>query len=439
MEPGLYLTFFTSGEAFEKELPPVGPLDNLVVRDGALLADRKAVHQTDDFEGGSRWIEAELELQRALGNEQGGTRRPDLRVGAPEGVYLRFASFGDVAEHEPVPELGPYAVVVVTRDAVEADGDVLATRTGTKHKLWELTSSGGTALVGILRPDIAFRTRSTVYHPRIHQARPRAPAPPPKKPPAPAPVLRAPPTPRAAASPPPTPIAPKPEPAAPTAPPSPASASQRPEPAAPRAAPDAAEMTLRTRIGWEQRLRAGEAGAAESPQQLDFGSAAWRLRFAIIGALVVLVAAFSVPTIRGLLSPGTTTTVGEVGIGKEVAGPRWSYSVTSVRRMTAAGTARPRGTYLVVQLVAVNRGQEGAQIAPGDFSLIDSDGNAYAPLPASSNVYHSTENPSSPFVWTVSYPVGRSAATPLIFDVSVSTAGSRLVILEVPATRIRLD
>ena len=142
MEPGLYVTFFSAGEPFAEELPPVGPLEHLVVRDRSIVADRKDVHQSDHFGSGGRWLEAELELQRAIGRERGGARRPDLRIGAPQGVYLRFVSFDEAAEPDPVPELGPYAVIVVGRRGVEADGKLLATRSGPKQTLWELTPTG---------------------------------------------------------------------------------------------------------------------------------------------------------------------------------------------------------------------------------------------------------------------------------------------------------
>ena len=176
MEPGLYVTFFTEGESSDSELPPIGPLEHLVVRDGSLVADRKDAARTDVFDGGGRWIEAEYEFQRATGKEPGGARRSDLRIVAPQGVYLRFVSFGSAAEHDPVPELGPYAVVVVGKRTVEADGDRLASRMGSKQNLWELTAVGGSALLGVIRPDIAFRTRSSVYHPELKSFRPVQPA-----------------------------------------------------------------------------------------------------------------------------------------------------------------------------------------------------------------------------------------------------------------------
>ena len=61
MEPGLYVTFFTQGSSFENDLPPVGPLEHLVIVDRRIVADRKSVHHTDGLGGGNRWIQAELE------------------------------------------------------------------------------------------------------------------------------------------------------------------------------------------------------------------------------------------------------------------------------------------------------------------------------------------------------------------------------------------
>lgn len=432
MEPGLYLTFYNDGESYTDELPPVGPLDQIVVRDGSLLADRKDVQQGDHFGAGSKWLEAELELQRALGAETGGRRRSSLRVGAPEGVYMRFVSFGDAAEHDPIPELGPFAIVSVGRGEIEADGDVVARRTGSKHNLWELTGVGAPALAGVIRPDVAFRTRSTVYHQLVKPFRPApiarptaavAVAPAPGRP-APAPAPRPVPPPRQEAAP---PRVAQPKPAPPPAPP-PAPA-RRPEPAE-------SLVTLRTRIG-DERGRSVEVATQGS--RLDLGSAAWRLRYAIIGTLVALLVVFSIPTIRDLVSPGSDGSFNVVGIAKNVDAQRWSYSVTNVKRLPTIGLATARGMYLIVQLAATNRGQAGAEVSPDDFTVVDADGNTYFALPSSSNVYSSSTNTTSSYTWQRTYPVGRAVGTPLVFDVSPTARGMMLVIAGVPGTRIRLE
>ncbi|MEK6207285.1 MAG: hypothetical protein AABM32_06545 [Chloroflexota bacterium] len=399
MEPGLYLTFFNEGEPFDAELPPVGPLDRVVVRERSLVADRKDGQEADHFGGGGRWIEAESELRRATGKEPGGAKRSDLRIAAPEGVYLRFVSFGVAAEQDTVPELGPYAVVVVGKRGVEADGDSLATRRGSNGNLWELTGVGGSAFVGLSRPDIAFRTRSTVYHPETKLVRA---APPPVQAP-----------PRPVAAPPRVAAAPRP--------------------------PEEALLTLRDRIGSEPSTsRSGYTTMRPEAEQREWGGAAWRLRFGIIGALVVLIAVFSVPSIRSALSGGGSTQA-TVGVGTAVTSPDWSYNVGSVRRMTKIGAAQPRGTFLVVQVGVTNRGRAGAQLVPGSFTLATGTGEQYAASATNSGVYSGQSNTDSAYIWPAEFPVGRQVVIPLIFDVNPSVSGTELVIFDLPTTRVRLE
>ncbi len=400
MEPGLYLTFFTEGEPFDRELPPVGPLEHVVVRDRSLMADRKDGQDADHFGGGLRWIEAEQELRRATGQDPGGPKRPDLRIAAPEGVYLRFVSFGEADEHDPIPELGPYAVVVVGRRGVEADGDPLATQAGSSQNLWKLTGLGGSAFVGVIRPDIAFRTRSTAYHPEITPFRRGAPA-------------------VTAASP------PAAQPAAPAAP----VPSRAPRP------PEDPGQSLRDRIGSE---RPTYIGAAEDLDSREWGGAAWQLRYFIIGALVVLLAVTSVPSIRSLLNGGGPTGT-TVAVGTAVASSAWTYKVGSVRRLARIGASQARGTYVVVQVAATNRGSAGAQLQSSNFSLAVASGEQYTAQPTTSGVYSGTDNPSSTYAWPAEFPVGRAVVVPLVFEANPSVTGMQLVMADVPEIRVRLE
>jgi hypothetical protein len=403
VEPGLYLTFFNEGEPFDAELPPVGPLEHVVVRDRSLMADRKDGQEADLFGGGRRWIEAEHELRRATGQEPGGAKRSDLRISAPEGVYLRFVSFGEAAAPDPFPELGPYAVVVVGRRGVEADGDSLATRSGFNGHRWELTGVGGSAFVGVIRPDIAFRTRSTVYHPEINQFR-----------------ARAQPVPAAAPS----------RTVAPPAPP-PSAAARRP--------PEEPVLSLRGRISSEpSTARTRYATMSPDADQREWGGAAWRLRYLIIGALVVLITVFSVPSIRSAISGGAPTEA-TVGVGTAVSSPEWIYNVGSVRRMTRIGASQPRGTYLVVQVGTTNRGRAGAQLVPSNFTLAAAGGERYVASGTSSGVYSGDSNPDSSYIWPADFPVGRQVVVPLIFDVNPSVSGTELLIFDLPTTRVRLE
>ena len=403
MEPGLYLTFFTEGEPMDSELPPVGPLEHLVVRDRSLMAELKDGGWSDVFSAGPRWTEAKQELRRATGGEPGGAKRPDLRVAGPEGVYLRFVSVGEAAEHDAVPELGPYAVVVIGRRGVEADGDPLATRTGTSQNLWELTGVGGSAFLGVIRPDIAFRTRSTTYHPAIKPFRAGAPA--------------------AAAAP-----------ARPAPAPTPARVA---EPARPQRPAEDPGLTLRNRVG-SKPATTRSTSAVPEPEQREWGGAAWRLRYLIIGALIVLIGVFSVPSIRSALNGGGPTSE-TVAVGTAVSSPGWTYNVGSVRRVARIGASQARGTYMVVQIAATNRGPGAAQVSPSNFTLVAASGEQYAAQPTTSGVYSSSVNPDSSYIWPADFPVGRSVVVPLIFEVNATTSGAQLVILDIPTTRIRLE
>src|SRR6266850_8159955 len=154
MDSGLYITFFTKDEPHDRDLPPVGPLDQVVLRHRQLVADRKAAQQSQD-PGVSidRWLEAELELQRATGEEPGGTKRPDVRVAARDGVFVRFAVFGDARERDVVPETGPFAIVVVGPRTVEADGQLLASRAASDLAAWEIHTGAGNDFAGLHKPD----------------------------------------------------------------------------------------------------------------------------------------------------------------------------------------------------------------------------------------------------------------------------------------------
>ncbi len=411
MEPGIYVTFFTEGEPVGEELPPVGPLEHVVVRDRSLIAVRKG-WGSDVFGGGGRWIEAENELRRATGKEPGGAKRPDIRIAGPEGVYLRFVAFGETAEHDPVPELGPYAVIVVSRRGIEADGDPLATRPGRDQK-WELTGVGGSAFVGVVRPDIAFRTRSTAYHPEITPFRAGV-QPAPVRVPAPAP-------------------APAPAPQMAQAPSVAAAVIEQPRPQRPAEDPG---LTLRDRIGSEPSTTPSRYTVQES-EQSEWGGAAWRLRYLIIGALFVLIAVFSVPSIRSVLTGGNLTSE-TVAVGTAVSSSKWTYNVGNVRRVAEIGASQARGTYLVVQVRATNRGPGKAQLSPSNFTLVAGNGEQYAAQPTTSGVYSGAANADSAYIWPTDFPVGRSVVVPLIFEVNPSASGTQLVILDVPS-HIRLE
>lgn len=446
MEPGLYVTFFRTGEPRAAELPPVGPLEHLVLREGVLIATRKEVLQVDESieANASRWIEAELELQRAMGNEPGGAVRPHLRIAARDGVYLRFASFGEFAEPNPAPELGPYAVVTVGSRGIEGDGDLLAVPTGSKRALWDLTSTAGKDLAGVVRPDIAFRSKGTDYHAGI---RPVVVQPATKS--APAPVIRGSVVPPAR-----TPLDRPPEPLTAPAQPRPALAGgpgattpTRPRevgraPARMTAVPAAAlgpagGSSLLTRVSTiPRRTRPIDFGPTQSEGSLEWAEALWRMRLVIMGVLVLLVA---VTGLVGIKSIPSTPSVNIVPIGKTVVGARWDYTVGNVARGTSAGNATPRGVYLLVRIGLKNQASEGAILFPTAFGLVDGTGAEYPALSESDSAYRSAGNTTGQYVWPKTFPVGQTLVATVIFDIPPSVSGLQFVIHEVPQTRVRLE
>ena len=202
-DQGVYLQFFDEGEVADRELPPLGPFELLIVRHNRIIGDREAVEH-DVLGAGSveRWLEAELELRRALGDEPGGVRRSHMRIRASRGdIIVRFYDYaGDEAPR--VPELGPFYALTVGKREVRADDKLLAIRS-TDMSPWTLTDAVRPGIAGINKADFSVFSLS-VRDPRSTAPSPQPPLAPPIAPPVaaarptalrpPAPVAPAPPT-----------------------------------------------------------------------------------------------------------------------------------------------------------------------------------------------------------------------------------------------------
>jgi len=511
MEPGLYVTFFTKDEPASRELPPVGPLDNVVLRQHVLLAERRSVQQAQELGVAiDRWLEAELEIQRAMGAEPGGTKRSERRFSARDGVYLRFAVFGDAHERDLVPELGPFAVVVVGPRSIEADGLTLATRGSSELAAWELAKGAGDETAGLHKPDVALRTSNTMYHSSITPAAPRVqPTQTPTAPaPAPPPVLV--PTPAAAprfdAAPfelPPLqmPSRERPSPAAPITPAPQSEPLFTDRPRRPKEiysvisgetvsvtsgetatdqslTPDDRAMieqldrerrdeTLRARIAGEERKRLGldideqqlgrtaanvamryrpqQASDADDEEEaesgLAWGPAMWRMRFAIIGVLVVFAALYAFFVLRTGTAPSISggQQVQYVGVAQHFSSDRWDFVVNGVQKVTTAGSARPRSGFYVVRIGATSKAADG-QLSPGDFTIIDVNGVEYGAVGISSGAYQGGDNAASPYQWPQGFIAGRAVTFSVLFDVDPSLPrGMLLKVSDQPNMRVRLD
>jgi hypothetical protein len=488
VETGIYVTFLDADEPANKELPPVGPLDHVVDRHKLLLAERRMITQAEEL-GVSigRWLEAELELQRAMGQEPGGPKRPERRFIARDGVFLRFVVFGDQYERDPVPELGPFAVVHVSPRGVEADGTMLAmlaTRAPSELASWVLTDACGDGFAGVHKSDIAFRSTNSAYHHTIARITP-------------------PPTLTASV---PASFASEPEPAgtstddanAFTPPPEPewtgfvdrparqvevySPQQSTPEPAEAeveltpadrqlieRIERDRQDDTLRARIQDEERKRLGvdtaqpgegttwsmryrpqpgegEVGGSEvigveEEEGRQWGAALWRTRLLIIGVLLLIVAAYyGVVFVTGGAPGVASGQLQYVSIAQKFSGTRWDYTVNGTQTTRVAGTSVARGQYYVVRLAVTNKGTEGLQISPNDFTLVDPNGTEYRAEGLTAGPYQTSANTGSPFIWPQTFPIGRASTVSVVFDLaSEPPRGMLLKISELPNTRVRLD
>src|SRR5256885_2942227 len=154
-ETGVYLQFFDENESLDRELPPLGPFELLIIRHNRIIGDREQVeHDTLGLGAVERWLEAELELRRALGDEPGGVRRSHMRIRAPRGdIIVRFYDYGG-DEPPTVPELGPFYALTIGKREVRADDQLLAIRS-TDMSPWTLTDAGGPEIAGIMKADFS--------------------------------------------------------------------------------------------------------------------------------------------------------------------------------------------------------------------------------------------------------------------------------------------
>jgi len=476
-ETGVYLQFFDDGESVDKELPPLGPFELLIIRHNRIIGDREQVeHDMLGLGSVERWLEAELELRRALGDEPGGVRRAHMRIRAPRGdIIVRFY---DYAGDEPpkVPELGPFYALTVGKREVRADDKLLAIRS-TDMSPWTLTDAVRPGIAGINKADFSVFSLSA-REPRQVVLPPLAPA-------APVPVVRPPVAPPLPTSP------------APLEPPY-AGPQQdfverrkvqrevylaRPDPKQDESLTPAdvnlilrvdklkqqelAEQLMIERLRREQKaspelaLRPGAAAsvpmrfqppvkereaaeeaaeAAEAAEEEAESLGArilqllWSARLLLVTVLLVLagVSAYGYlqPRITANATPAPLTFA---AMGQKIQGPSWSYQVTSVERTLRIGTVPAvTGGYLIVHITVAKTNPDVAPLDPSEFMLIDANGASSFALPAASDVYRGTG-----LVWATKYATNAFVMNHLAFDVNPSARGLRLLI-RAPNVQVRL-
>ncbi|HSW94884.1 MAG TPA: hypothetical protein VLI88_01870 [Patescibacteria group bacterium] len=466
-EAGVYLQFFDEGESIDKQLPPLGPFELLIIRHNQIIGDREQVeHDSMGLGAVERWLEAELELRRALGDEPGGIRRSHMRIRAPRGdIIVRFYDYGG-DEPPKVPELGPFYALTIGKREVRADDQLIAIRS-TDLSPWTLTEAAGSGIAGVTKADFS------VFSLSVREARPApAPVPPPTMPEAAGPVLAA------AAPVAETPWVPQGEfverrkvqrelyVARPD--------SQREQSLTPADVETAeklkqqalGEQLMIERLRREQRVspeaalqpqpagdlamrfqppvrerEAARAAAAEAIEYEDEPFTTRLLRFLwsarlVIVTLLLVAALFSA---YGYLQPkiasnGAPPPLSFAGMGDKIQTPDWTYTVTSAERALKLGTIpATSGGYLVVHLTATKTNADAPPLSTSNFQLIDAAGARGFAFDPTSDLYTSNLG----LIWASRYPTTQPVQDHLVFDVS-PTARALILFIKDANVEVRL-
>lgn len=178
MAAGVYLAFDGGPDASGPGGGGIGPYDEIVLRGARAVGERDGLGKVIALRSAAgSWRDAE---SSSSGSDQVETGRGDLRISGGHGeVLVRFSS-DEVAGHTAVPDLGPFAAVVVGTHEVRGDEETLAVRVS-RVSPWQLTDRAGAGFQGAMKEALVFVAtgRSASSQPRQIAAtpEPRAPQP----------------------------------------------------------------------------------------------------------------------------------------------------------------------------------------------------------------------------------------------------------------------
>jgi hypothetical protein len=178
MTDGVYLAFDGGPDASGPGGAGIGPYDEIVLRGARAVGERDGLGKVIALRSAAgSWRDAE---SSSSGSDRVETGRGDLRIsGGDSAVVLRFSD-DEVAGHTAVPDLGPFAVVVVGTYEVRGDEQTLAVRVS-RISPWQLTDRAGAGFQGAMKEALVFvaNGRAASSQPRAIAAtpEPRAPAP----------------------------------------------------------------------------------------------------------------------------------------------------------------------------------------------------------------------------------------------------------------------
>lgn len=151
---GVYLAFDDAGEGGARDSAGVGPFDEIVLRGARAVGERAGLGQiiaVRDSKGRWMGVDGQQRGSSANGAEDAG----QIHVTASgDRLFVRFFD-DDAPRAAPVPDLGPFARVVVATHDIRADDRVLAVRVS-RMSPWLLTDLAGTGLQGSSKDALAF-------------------------------------------------------------------------------------------------------------------------------------------------------------------------------------------------------------------------------------------------------------------------------------------
>jgi hypothetical protein len=150
---GVYLAFDGGPDASGPGGLGIGPYDEIVLRGARVVGERDGLGKVIALRSAAgSWRDAE---SSSSGSDQVESGRGRLRISAgDEAVLVRFAD-DEVAGHTAVPDLGPFARVVVGAHDVQGDEETLAVRVS-RISPWQLTDKAGSGFQGAMKEALVF-------------------------------------------------------------------------------------------------------------------------------------------------------------------------------------------------------------------------------------------------------------------------------------------
>ena len=151
---GVYLAFDGGPDGSAADDAGIGPYDEIVLRGARAVGERAGLGRVIALRSSAgSWRDAESSSSGS--DEKSARGRGDLRLSAGSGgILLRFSD-DEVAGQVPVPDLGPFARVVVGTYEVRGDEVPLAVRVS-RISPWQLTDQAGAPFQGAIREALVF-------------------------------------------------------------------------------------------------------------------------------------------------------------------------------------------------------------------------------------------------------------------------------------------